>query len=81
MQYRLQTELGLIKEKFPANIKGIEELYAKDTEFKSLCSDYFLCDQTIRKMKLDIEEMESALHEYQDALHDLEIEISTWIPK
>ena len=59
----------------------VEDLYTSDAEFKSLCADYFLCDQTIRKMEHEIEEMESILQEYREALGDLENEISSWIPK
>jgi uncharacterized protein YdcH (DUF465 family) len=73
--------LGLIKERFSANTKGIEQLYARDAEFKSLCADYFLCDQTIKKINHEIEEMKSALGEYQEALDDLENEINSWIIK
>lgn len=81
MQTKLQTELGLIKERFSTSIRTVEELYSRDPEFKSLCADYFLCDQTIRKMEHELEEMESILQEYKDALNDLEKEISSWIPK
>jgi hypothetical protein len=81
VESKLQTELGLIKERFSFNKMWIEELYSRDSEFKSLCADYFLCDQTIRKIKLDIEGMESALDEYREALDDLEKEINFWITK
>jgi hypothetical protein len=81
VQTKLQTELGLIKERFSTSIKTVEELYTRDAEFKSLCADYFLCDQTIRKMEHEMEEMESILREYKDALNDLEKEISSWVPR
>jgi hypothetical protein len=79
VESKLKTELGLIKERFSFNKIWIEELYSQDAEFKSLCADYFLCDQTIRKIKHEIEDMKITLDEYQEALDDLEKEINSWI--
>ena len=72
----LQTELGLIKSRFPDCNAIIEDLYRNDADFKSLCGDLFLCSKMIQDFELEIAEKEHALSEYREILKELESEFS-----
>jgi hypothetical protein len=75
----LQTELGLVKTRFPAHKSIIEELYRSDSDFKSLCADLFLCSKMIHDFEEEIAEKQHALIEYREIVKDLEQELSTAI--
>ena len=72
----LQTELGLVKARFPEYQQIIDFLYRRDPDFKSLCADLFLCTNMIHGFTLEMEEIKQALVEYQDIVSELEIELS-----
>jgi hypothetical protein len=72
----LQTELGLVKGRFPEFQQIIDILYRKDPDFKSLCADLFLCTNMINGFTLEIEEIKQTLVEYQDIVRELEVELS-----
>jgi hypothetical protein len=72
----LQTELGLVKTRFPAHQSIIEILYRKDADFKSLCADLFLCSKMIHDFECEISEKQHALVEYKDIVQELEKELS-----
>ena len=71
----LQTELGLIKNRFPEYKSVIDDLYRNDIDFKSLCADLFLCTKMIRDFELEIAETQHALTEYREIVKDLESEL------
>ena len=71
----LQTELGLIKNKFPNHKSVIDNLYRSDPDFKSLCADLFLCTKMIQDFELEIAEKQHALTEYREIVKDLESEL------
>jgi hypothetical protein len=73
---KLQTELGLVKTRFPSHHFLIDELYRKDSDFKSLCADLFLCSKMIQDFEVEIAEKQHALCEYRDIVKDLEKELS-----
>jgi hypothetical protein len=75
----LQSELGLVKIRFPSQHFLIDELYRKDPDFKSLCADLFLCTKMIHDFELEIEEKQHALAEYREIVKDLENELCTVI--
>ena len=72
----LQSELGLVKSRFPAHDSIIEALYRKDPDFKSLCADLFLCSKMIHDFEIEIAEKQHALVEYRDIVKELESELS-----
>ncbi len=72
----LQTELGLVKTRFPLHESTIEVLYRKDADFKSLCADLFLCSKMIQDFECEISEKQHALVEYREIVRDLEKELS-----
>jgi hypothetical protein len=72
----LHSELGLIKNKFPDHKSVIDDLYRKDSDFKSLCADLFLCSKMIRDFEIEIAEKQHALGEYRDIVQELEKELS-----
>ena len=75
----LQTELGLVKTRFPSSQSVIEELYRKDYDFRSLCADLHLCSKMIHDFEIEILEKQHALTEYRDIVKELENELSTFI--
>ena len=75
----LQTELGLVKTRFPSFNSIIDLLYKNDSDFKSLCSDLFLCSKMIQDFEEEIAEKQKALAEYCDIVKDLEKELLTVI--
>ncbi len=75
----LQTELGLIKNRFPDQKSVIDDLYRNDTDFKSLCADLFLCTKMIQEFELEIAEKQHALVEYRAIVKDLESELCMFI--
>lgn len=72
----LQTELGLVKNKFPAFKSVIDDLYKSDSDFKSLCADLFLCSRMIHDFEDEIAEKQHALKEYMEIVKELEQELS-----
>jgi hypothetical protein len=72
----LQSELGLVKSRFPTHHSVIDKLYRKDSDFKSLCADLFLCSKMIHDFEVEISEKQHALTEYKDIVHELEKELS-----
>lgn len=72
----LQTELGLVKAKFPSHKSVIEDLYRSDTDFRSLCADLFLCSKMIHDFEDEIAEKQHALIEYREIVLELEQELS-----
>jgi hypothetical protein len=72
---KLQTELGLVKTRFPSHNSIIDLLYRKDSDFKSLCADLFLCSKMIQDFEEEIAEKQKALDEYRDIVKDLEKEL------
>jgi hypothetical protein len=75
----LQTELGLVKTRFPTHQSVIELLYRKDADFKSLCADLFLCSKMIHDFECEISEKQHTLCEYRDIVKDLENELCMFI--
>ncbi len=71
----LRSELGLIKDRFAEHQAVIEDLYRTDPDFKSLCSDLFLCSQMILNFQQDILEKQRALNEYREIEKELEKEL------
>jgi hypothetical protein len=71
----LQTELGLVKTRFPTHQLIIDLLYRKDSDFKSLCADLFLCSKMMQDFEVEIAEKQKALAEYGDIVKDLEKEL------
>ncbi len=71
----LQTELGLIKNKFPDLKSVIDDLYRHDTDFRSLCADLFLCSKMIQEFESEIAEKQHALFEYREIVKELESEL------
>ena len=71
----LQTELSLIKNRFPDHKSVIDYLYRNDTDFKSLCADLFLCTKMIQEFEMEIAEKQHALLEYQEIVKELESEL------
>jgi hypothetical protein len=72
----LQSELGLVKSRFPAHISAIENLYRTDPDFKCLCADLFLCSKMIQDLEIEISEKQHGLTEYKDIVLELEKELS-----
>ena len=71
----LQTELGLIKNRFPDHTSVIDDLYRNDMDFKSLCADLFLCSKMIQEFESEIVEKQHALLEYREIVKELETEL------
>ena len=71
----LQTELGLVKTRFPSHNCIIDLLYRNDSDFKSLCADLFLCSKMMQDFEEEIAEKQKALAEYLDIVKDLEKEL------
>ena len=72
---KLQTELGLVKTRFPSHHFIIDLLYRKDSDFKSLCADLFLCSKMMQDFEVEILEKQRALAEYSEIVKDLEKEL------
>jgi hypothetical protein len=72
----LRSELGLIKNRFPEHQAVIEDLYKTDPDFKSLCSDLFLCSKMIQDFETDMREKQRALNEYREIEKELEKELA-----
>ena len=68
----LKSELGLVKNIFPVHHLVIDELYASDNDFMSLCGDLFLCSKIITDLQSEIDEKTVAMNEYRNIVRDLE---------
>jgi hypothetical protein len=75
----LQTELGLVKEKFSLDSQLVGELYRQEADFKSLCSDYFLCTKLLQEYQTELEEKRLIIKEYEAVCRELEQELGGWL--
>ena len=75
----LNEYLKAVKEKFPEEGKRIEELYASDEDFRTLCEDYFSCIQYLQKFKKEFREKQYSFDEYQNIQAELEKELYNFI--
>jgi len=67
--------LETVKRKFPAQSKRIEELFCSNTDFRSLCEDYFACMEALSKYQQLLEKERQGLTDYQQIRSDLEREL------
>ena len=75
----LNTQLSVVKKKFPQHSERIEELYEVDEDFRTLCADYFLCVQHLQKFKTEFNEKQHSIEEYKDIKDELEKELHDFI--
>ena len=71
--------LDVIKKKFPRQGHRIDQLYDKDSDFRSLCEDYLACLQSIEKYKKVSAEKQQSIKDFEGALNDLEKELYDFI--
>jgi hypothetical protein len=71
----LNKQLSVIKNKFPQQSGRIEELYEIDEDFRTLCSDYFLCMQYLQKFEKEFGEKQVTVDEYKIMRTELEKEL------
>ena len=69
-------ELQVVKRKFPQQNERIEKLFRANEDFRSLCSDYFLCLKHLKKFKKETAKKKLSIEEYKDVLAALERELS-----
>ena len=74
MEY-LHPELRLIIEMFPKQKEKISDLYKQDSDFRSLCADYYLCKKTLLDLQKQFSEKENNIEEYEYVRIDLEQEL------
>jgi hypothetical protein len=75
----LNKQLRLIRKKFPEQSERIEELYETNEDFRTLCSDYYLCVQHLQKFQKEFGEKRSSIKEYEDIYAELERELYHFI--
>ena len=75
----LYPDLLLVQEKFPLQSIGIEELYHHNTDFRSLCEDYFLCINALDQYQKESGDDQNTLKEYDDLRKELETELENFI--
>jgi len=75
----LNTQLRVVKQKFPGQNDRIEYLYEVDEDFRTLCSDYLLCVRHLEAKTGDVSESQHALQEYKEILDELERELNGFI--
>ena len=71
--------LKVVKQKFPRQDNRIDQLYDKDSDFRSLCEDYLACLQSIEKYKKVSAEKQQSIKDFEGALNDLEKELYDFI--
>ena len=74
-------QLEAIKEKWPEYKDQIMALYYRDTKFRAICDDYYLSLQYLNKFRKEFSEKLETIEEYENLLHDLEIELQGRIDK
>ena len=75
----LQPELLFVIGKFPALSDRIHALYKNDSDFKTLCEDYFFCIDTLHKYRNEFRKKQSAIKEYEVVRKDLEKELQDFL--
>ena len=75
----LNEHLKAVKEKFPDEAARIEDLYASDEDFRTLCEDYFSCIQQLQKFKKEFSEKQYSFDEYKNIQTELEKELYNFI--
>lgn len=77
----LKIQLSLIKEMFPHQKEYIEELYAHNNDFRSLCDDYVSCILYLQKFQKEFSEKVEAIDEFENAKKLLQKELSEFLLK
>ena len=75
----LNSRLSVIKKQFPSQTDRIEELYVADEDFRTLCSDYYLCMQQLQQFMKHISETKHTIEEYDNMRKELEKELADFI--
>jgi hypothetical protein len=75
----LTKQLQVIKKKYPEQSERIEELFGKNEDFRTLCSDYFVCIKHLEKFKREYGEKKLTLKEYKSIRAELENELFGFI--
>ena len=78
---KIRSDLSLVKKKFPAQSTLIEEFYNSNSNFKALCTDYFLCVKTLSKFQEEVNENKTTIKEYKNIQGELEKEIDQFLHK
>ena len=73
----VNAHLALIKEKFQRFGGKIQELYDTDPDFQSLCADYFLCMNFLKRH----EKQSGLLQEYVELSEVLETDIYMFVTR
>jgi hypothetical protein len=71
----ISAHLGAVKQKFPGQVQRIEELFKSNEDFRTLCSDYFLCMQSLQKLKKETSQKDKSIEEFNDTSLELEQEL------
>jgi len=68
-------QLEAVKEKWPQFKDHILSLYYHDPRFRAICEDYYLAVQHLEKFRKQFSEKLETIEEYENVLHELEIEL------
>ena len=71
----VNAHLGAVKQKFPGQVQRIEELFKSNEDFRTLCSDYFLCIQSLQRLKKESSQKDKLIEEFNDTSLELEQEL------
>jgi len=80
MDVRL-AEIALVSQIFPQYASKIEQLYANDADFRSLCADYFLCKSNLAEFKKKLAERRDSIEDYEEVTVELEKELFGYLLK
>ena len=75
----INKELVTIIKKFPEQNNRIKTLFGINEDFRTLCSDYFLCMQYLQKFKKETGETKTCIIEFSDIRKELENELERFI--
>jgi hypothetical protein len=66
----VNKQLTEIKKKFPEQTDRIEQLFKTNEDFRTLCSDLYLCLQNLQRFKNEFDDMRLSMEEYKDSIKE-----------
>jgi uncharacterized protein (UPF0262 family) len=68
-------QLEIVKERWPDYKDHILSLYYRDTRFRAICEDYYLCMKHLDKFRKEFSEKLETIEEYEKMRQELENEL------
>ena len=77
----MKVKLRYVIQRFPNLRKQVEQMYAVNEDFRSLCEDYQLCVSTLHRWRTGRDKNQELMEEYWTLRKELEKEVLRFLKR